>query len=124
MKSIKELNKTIKTLEKKFGFTKVNIKHEDGGEGIWAVPADKASCEALKNDSSTGASVFVRLCNAPLWNGFFWGSLVEAVTKGELRAEVNPNQKNKAVLKDQKELTKIIAAEGLKLQIKKEKKKK
>lgn len=107
--TIDELAEIVKKLDKKFKLVKVNIVHPEGGnEGIWAVAADEDSARRYNDNTSSGEEVFVRLCNRPLLENFYWGSLILATTQGSDRPRVKFPQIHPRVLADQKLLNPLM----------------
>jgi len=112
-KTIDDLTAIIKKLDKKYKMTKVNIIHSGSGtngEGIWAVPADDVSKSRSDDPKSQGEEIFVRLCNRPLWPGYYWGSLVRATTNCNIRPSVSLTQTDPRVVADRELITPLMEA--------------
>lgn len=100
--TLDELQKEITRLEKKFGFAKINIRHgDDGNEGIWVVLADEASARQYKDNKSSGQIIYCRFTNQPLLQGWYWGSLVKATTRGNDRPEAIITRDEEILKQDQ-----------------------
>ena len=83
------LEKLIGGLVEKYGYIKVNLAREEGGEneGVWAVLVNDISYNRYKNETSYDEEITVRLCNHPIggWFGKNWGDEITALTRGDLR---------------------------------------
>lgn len=124
-KKFKDLEKKIDGLDKSFGLLKVNLVHESGNEGIWAVPADADSKTKMESDDSNGEFAFVRLCNTPLgWNDLTWGGLVRVKTNGSERPSAHLEDQKIPMLDADKTNLSALVVEEIARREKKEKSKK
>lgn len=79
-------DKQAQQLIKQFDTIKVNLVHEEGNEGIWAVPCSEEDKKLYDNEASMHEKFNCYLLNQPLgWGDKEWGSKITARTNGSER---------------------------------------